>query len=44
MFNDGCYCKGSNHMNLALKSVSYVYESSSELAQWLSGFAPSVAV
>jgi len=31
-------------MNLALKSVSYVYESSSELAQWLSGFAPSVAV
>jgi len=31
-------------MNLALKSVSYVYESSFELAQWLSVFAPSVAV
>jgi len=31
-------------MNLALKNVSYVYESSSELALWLSEFAPSVAV
>lgn len=44
MFSDGCYYKGSNHMNCALKKMCYACGPSFELVRWPSGFAPGAVV